>query len=149
MSIYRIQKQSGTYSELLETYGLANTLYRIFNSIGVLNADIVVSDKNVYYEITTSWDIDGSLLDKVVYFPMQHIRTINCQHFALLNGTSLIFTITLKVLGNSMCWFSNFSIYVLYRIFSAHLRKSQINFRGLIWWVLPHWGYKCFAEAKI
>ncbi len=83
------------------------------------------------------------------YFPMQHIRTINCQRFALLNGTSLIFTITLKVLGNSMCWFSNFSIYVLYRIFSAHLRKSQINFRGLIWWVFPYWGYKWFAKAKI
>jgi hypothetical protein len=67
-----------------------------------------------------------------VYLPMQHIRTINCQRFALLNGTGLIFTITLKVPGNSMCWFSDFSIYVLYRIFSAHLRKPQINFRGLI-----------------
>jgi hypothetical protein len=64
---------------------------------------------------------------------MQHIRTINCQRFALLNGTSLIFTITLKVPVNSMCWFSDFSIYGLYRIFSANLRKSQINFRGLIW----------------
>ena len=63
---------------------------------------------------------------------MQHIRTINCQRFALLNGTSLIFTITLKVPGNSMCWFSYFSIYVLYRIFSVHLRKFPINFRGLI-----------------
>ena len=83
------------------------------------------------------------------YLPMQHIRTINCQRFALLNGTSLIFTITLKVLGNSMCWFSNFSIYVLYRIFSAHLRKPQINFRGLIWWVFPHWSYKWFAKVKI
>lgn len=80
---------------------------------------------------------------------MQHIRTINCQRFALLNGTGLIFTITLKVPGNSMCWFSDFSIYVLYRIFSAHLRKPQINFRGLIWWVFPHWSYKWFAEANI
>ena len=80
---------------------------------------------------------------------MQHIRTINCQRFALLNGTSLIFTITLKVPGNSMCWFSYFSIYVLYRIFSVHLWKFPINFRGLIWWVFPHWGYKWFAETKI
>ena len=70
------------------------------------------------------------LLDKysLIICTMQHIYTIECKRFALLNGTNLIFTNTLKVPGNSMCWFSIVSIYVLYRVFSAHLRKSPINF---------------------
>lgn len=39
---------------------------------------------------------------------MQPIYPINCQRFAHLNGTKFVFTITLKVQGNSICWFYSF-----------------------------------------
>lgn len=72
MNIFRIKKKSGTYSELLETYGLANTLHKIFDSLGIFDVDILITDKNLYYEVTTSVDITEGMIKALSdkYFPL-------------------------------------------------------------------------------
>lgn len=75
MNIFRIKKKSGTYSELLETYGLANTLHKIFDSLGIFDVDILITDKSLYYEVTTSVDITGKMIESLIYFPLfKYIR---------------------------------------------------------------------------
>lgn len=69
MNTFIIKKKSGTYSELLETYGLSNTLYKIFTSLDFeSDVDIDIIDKDLYYEITTSIDITEAMINKLNYF---------------------------------------------------------------------------------
>lgn len=68
MNTFKIKKISGTYSELLETYGLANTLYKIFEALNESDVVIVISDKELCYEVTTSIDITKDLIDNLNYF---------------------------------------------------------------------------------
>lgn len=70
MNIFRIKKKSGTYSELLETYGLANTLHKIFDSLDIFDVDIFITDKSLYYEVTTNVDIMENMIEGVNYFPL-------------------------------------------------------------------------------
>ena len=80
MNIFRIKKKSGTYSELLETYGLANTLHKIFDALGIFDVDILITDKSLYYEVTTSVDITEDNIKKMPYFPIfKYIRKIEQQ----------------------------------------------------------------------
>lgn len=69
MSIYTVHKKSGTYSELLETYGLANLLHNIFDSVNLPDNEIVITDKGYCFEVCTSIDITDDIISKVKYFP--------------------------------------------------------------------------------
>lgn len=69
MSIYTVQKKTGTYSELLETYGLANFLQKVFDSVNLPDNKIVITDKGYCFEVSTSIDITDDIISKVKYFP--------------------------------------------------------------------------------
>ena len=69
MSIYTVHKKSGTYSELLETYGLANLLHKIFDAVNLPDTDIVITDKEYCFEVSTSIDITDDIISKLKYFP--------------------------------------------------------------------------------
>ena len=69
MSIYTIHKKSGTYSELLETYGLANFLHKIFETVNMSDTDIVITDREYCFEVSTSVDITDEIISKLKYFP--------------------------------------------------------------------------------
>lgn len=69
MSIYTVNKKSGTYSELLETYGLANLLHKILVAVGFPDTDIVITDKEYCFEVSTSIDITDDIISKLKYFP--------------------------------------------------------------------------------
>ncbi len=69
MSIYTVHKKSGTYSELLETYGLANLLHKIFDAVNLPDTDVVITDKEYCFEVSTSIDITDDIISKLKYFP--------------------------------------------------------------------------------
>ena len=69
MSIYTVHKKSGTYSELLETYGLANLLHKIFDAVNLPDTKIVITDKEYCFEVSTDVDITDEILSKLKYFP--------------------------------------------------------------------------------
>ena len=76
MNVFRIKKKSGTYAELLETYGLANLLYNISTSLNE-DVDIVITDKDLYYEVSIDLDITNDILNKLSYFPL--FRYVKCE----------------------------------------------------------------------
>lgn len=69
MSIYTVHKKSGTYSELLETYGLANLLHKIFDAVNLPDTEIVIIDKEYCFEVSTGIDITDDIISKLKYFP--------------------------------------------------------------------------------
>lgn len=69
MSIYIIHKKTGTYSELLETYGLANLLHKIFDAVNLPDTEIVITDRVYCFEVSTSVDITDEIFSKLKYFP--------------------------------------------------------------------------------
>ena len=69
MSKYTVYKKSRTYSELLETYGLANFLHKIFDAVNLPETDIVISDMGDCYEVSTSIDITDETIARLKYFP--------------------------------------------------------------------------------
>lgn len=69
MSIYTVNKKSGTYSELLETYGLVNLINKICDAANIQNAEIVISDKEYCYEVSVNHDFTNDILAKIKYFP--------------------------------------------------------------------------------
>lgn len=70
MNTFRIKKKTGTYAELLEAYGLANLLSRIFDSTNSSDTEISIKDKDLYYEIITSNPITDEILENTHYFPI-------------------------------------------------------------------------------
>ncbi|MFV0272516.1 MAG: hypothetical protein ACK5HZ_12785 [Macellibacteroides fermentans] len=70
MNTFRIKKKTGTYAELLEAYGLANLLSRIFDSTNFSDTEILIKDKDLYYEIITSNPITDEILENTHYFPI-------------------------------------------------------------------------------
>jgi hypothetical protein len=70
MNTFRIKKTSGTYSELLETYGLSNTLYRLFTALGESDLDIIITDKDSFYEVSTSIEITDDMINSLNYFEL-------------------------------------------------------------------------------
>lgn len=70
MNTFKIEKRSGTYAELLETYGFANLLSNIFDRINILDVEIAIFDKGLYYEVTTDISISDKDFEKLSYFPL-------------------------------------------------------------------------------
>ena len=70
MNKFYITKISGTYSELLEAYGVANTLNKIFQQLDIDDVDIVMRDGLSIYVIETSVDITPELISNLKYFQL-------------------------------------------------------------------------------
>lgn len=70
MSVYTVYKKSGTYSELLESYGLANLLHKIFDAVNLPDIEIVITDKEYCFEVSTESDITDEIISKLKYFPL-------------------------------------------------------------------------------
>lgn len=68
-SEFIVKKESGTYAETLETYGLANLLSEILSRNDVKYQKIIISDKGIYYEITTKPSITEEMIKNLNYFP--------------------------------------------------------------------------------
>lgn len=76
MNTFRIKKVTGTYSELLETYGLANFLKKIFDSLGERDSKIMIADRTTFFEVTVNTDITDEMIERVHYFsPFKYIKT--------------------------------------------------------------------------
>lgn len=70
MNTFKVEKRTGTYSDLLETYGFANLLSKIFDRVNISDFEIIISDKDVYYEVSTSIEITDVIIAKLTYFPL-------------------------------------------------------------------------------
>lgn len=70
MNTFKIEKRTGTYSDLLETYGFANLLSKIFDRVNLSDADVSISDKGLYYEVSTNTALSDEMLEKLSYFPL-------------------------------------------------------------------------------
>lgn len=68
MKTFRIEKRSGTYAELLEAYGLANLLQKIFDALNDTDVDITLSDNGCYYEVNTSEEVTEQDLSSLSFF---------------------------------------------------------------------------------
>lgn len=76
MNTFRIKKVTGTYSELLETYGLANFLKKIFDREGCIDVKIDIEDRDtLFFEVTVNPDITDEMIESVHYFsPFKYIK---------------------------------------------------------------------------
>lgn len=75
MKTFRIEKRSGTYAELLEAYGLANLLQKIFDALNDTDVDITLSDNGCYYEVNTSEEVTEQDLSSLSFFhPLTFIK---------------------------------------------------------------------------
>ena len=67
---FKILKKSGTYSELLETYGLANLIDEILLRNNVVGQKIIIEDRGLYYSVNSNKDITDKMIDNLHYFPI-------------------------------------------------------------------------------
>jgi hypothetical protein len=66
---FYIQKQSGTYAETLEAFGIANLLNEILSRTNQQGYKITMKDKEQgYYLVETNIDITDSLIQNLTYF---------------------------------------------------------------------------------
>lgn len=75
MNTFRVKKVTGTYAELLETYGLANFLKAIFDGLGRRGAKIEIADRNIFFEVIANVDITDEMIEQLHYFsPFKYIK---------------------------------------------------------------------------
>lgn len=67
---FKILKKSGTYSELLETYGLANLIDDILLRNNVVGQKITIEEAGLYYSVKSNKDITDEMIDGLQYFPI-------------------------------------------------------------------------------
>lgn len=65
---FYINKQSGTYSETLETFGVANLLYEILQRNEVKGFKVNIQDKGLYYLVSSNKEITEDLIAQLSYF---------------------------------------------------------------------------------
>ena len=67
---FKIYKNSGTYSETIEAYGVANLLNEIFNRNNTIAPIITIEDNDSFYAIKTNKPITSEMIDSLSYFPV-------------------------------------------------------------------------------
>jgi len=65
---FYVQKKSGTYSDILEAYGLGNLLNKILNSVNSPRARVTIKDNGGCYELESSAEITPGIIEKVSFF---------------------------------------------------------------------------------
>lgn len=69
-SIFRVKKKSGTYSDTIEAFGLANLINEIQYRANLKRPKLQIEDKGLYYEITSNPEIALEDIGKLSYFPL-------------------------------------------------------------------------------
>ena len=69
-STFKVKKTTGTYSDSLEAFGLANLLNDIQNRAELPHAKLLIEDKGLYYEITSKPEIQLDQIKELSYFPL-------------------------------------------------------------------------------
>lgn len=67
---FKIYKSSGTYSETIETYGVANLLNEIFIRNNTVAPTITIEDNDLFYSIKVNKPITSEMIKKLTYFPI-------------------------------------------------------------------------------
>ena len=63
-----INKQSGTYAETLEAFGVANLISEIFQRNETKGFNVTITDKGLYYLIKPNKSITNEMVDELTYF---------------------------------------------------------------------------------
>jgi hypothetical protein len=82
-----IHKQSGTYAETLEAYGLANLINEILQRSDIAGRKIIIEDKGLNYLVSSNKEINEEMLDKLSYFQVVNFL-INKTTTPIPNGIS-------------------------------------------------------------
>jgi len=69
-SIFRVKKKSGTYSDTIEAFGLANLINEIQYRAKLKRPKLQIEDKGQYYELTSNPEISLEDIGKLSYFPL-------------------------------------------------------------------------------
>jgi hypothetical protein len=69
-STFKVKKTTGTYSDSLEAFGLANLLNDIQSRAELPHAKLLIEDKGLYYEITSKPEIQLDQIKELSYFPL-------------------------------------------------------------------------------
>lgn len=76
-STFKVKKQTGTYSDAIEAFGLANLLNEIQSRAQLKHRKIWIEDKGLYYELTSKPEININHIDELKYFPFFKYVTRN------------------------------------------------------------------------
>lgn len=66
----KIKKQTGTYSDSIEAFGVANLVNEIFSRNDIGRNKIDIEDKGLYYEIIPRPEISEDMVNSLNYFPV-------------------------------------------------------------------------------
>jgi len=69
-SNFKIKKVTGTYSDTIEAFGLANLLNEIQNRLNLKRPKLYFEDKDLYYEIISQPEISLEEIKSLTYFPL-------------------------------------------------------------------------------
>lgn len=67
---FRVNKKTGTYSDTIEAFGLANLLNEIQIRANFTRPKLWIEDKDLYYEITSKPEIEKEDISNLCYFPL-------------------------------------------------------------------------------
>ncbi|MBB3837838.1 citrate lyase gamma subunit [Runella defluvii] len=65
---FSIKKESGTYSETLEAFGVAKLISNIFSNLSIQGVQIKIEDKGSFYCVSSNKPLTNELLDNLSYF---------------------------------------------------------------------------------
>ncbi|NOZ46378.1 MAG: hypothetical protein GXO79_06310 [Chlorobi bacterium] len=68
MKEFKIYKQTGTYAETLEAYGLANLLFQLLDKAEARRKSITILSNEKFYTVTAKTDITDEIIEKLNYF---------------------------------------------------------------------------------
>ncbi len=68
-STFKIKKNTGTYSDTIEAFGLANLLNEIQSRTNLSRPKLWIEDKGLYYEIMSKPEIQNNEINRLSYFP--------------------------------------------------------------------------------
>jgi len=69
MRTFYVRKESNTFSDAIECFGLVSILEGIFNQFEILRKpEILIEDKGFYYQISCEKDITDEMINKCQYF---------------------------------------------------------------------------------
>lgn len=69
-SIFRVKKRTGTYSDTLEAFGLANLLNEIQNRAELSRPKLWIEDKGLFYQLSVNPGITEDIINDIEYFPL-------------------------------------------------------------------------------
>lgn len=69
-SNFKVKKVTGTYSDTIEAFGLANLINEIQSRLNLKRPKLYIEDKGLYYEVTSQPEISLEAIELLEYFPL-------------------------------------------------------------------------------